>query len=149
MPSSRRQEGEEKMDMENVAEEIAYVNYKECVEVNFDALIATLWNKYIEYKGGFNKIFMNNKEFFKNSFKDKYDAAWAVSSGDWRWTDDFAYFDSEGNLSSFSHWDDERSPIDIDKIDISHIIQALQDIQTNDKRYVDNIPRAIHDALKE
>lgn len=137
------------MDMENVVEEIAYVNYKECVEVNFDALIAAVWNKYVEYKGGYNKIFLNNKEFFKTSFEDKYDAAWAVSSGDWRWTDSFVFFDSEGNLTSFSHWNDERSPIDIDKIDVSPLIDGLKKFhKKNDKRYVvDNIPKAIHEAL--
>ena len=137
--------------MENVAEEIAYVNYKECVEVNFDALIAAVWNKYIEYKGGYNKIFLNNKEFFKTSFEDKYDAAWAVSSGDWRWSDSFVFFDSKGNLTSFSHWDDENSPIDMNKIDISHIIDGLNSLrQTKDKKgYVNNISPAIHEALQE
>lgn len=137
--------------MENVIEEIAYVNYNDRVEVNFDTLIAALWNKYIEYKGGYNKIFFNDKEFFKTSFEDKYDAAWAVSSGDWRGTDDFVYFNREGNLTSFSHWNDENSPIDTDKIDINYLIRALQDLQAlQDKKGQENsIPRAIHDALKE
>ena len=128
--------------------ESAYVNYDGRVEVNFDALIAALWNKYIEYKGGYNKIFLNNREFFKNSFENKYDAAWAVSSGDWRGTDSFVFFDSKGNLTSFSHWNDENSPIDINRIDISSLIYELQDVQ-KDKKGQENISRAIHDALKE
>ena len=135
--------------MENVIEEIAYVNYNDSVEVNFDALIVARCNKYIEYAGGYNKIFLNNKEFFKTSFEDKYDTAWAVSSGDWRGTDSFVFFNREGNLSSFSHWDDENSPIDIDKIDTSSLINELQRWQTIKKGYVNSIPRAIHDALQE
>ena len=137
------------MDMENVIEEIAYVSYDERVQINFDTLIAALWNKYIDYKGGYNKIFLNNREFFENSFENAYDAAWAVSSGDWRWTDSFVFFNREGYISSFSQWDDENSPIDMDRIDISHLINGLQDLQTNKKMYVNNIPRAIHDALQE
>ena len=135
---------------ENVVEEIAFVNQDECVKADLDALIIAMWNKYKEYKGGY-KIFLNNKEFFKNTFNNAYDAAWAVSSGDWRWSDRFIYFDSEGDLSSFCHWDDDNSPIDIDKIDVSHLINGLKRCgKENDKRYVvNNIPRAIHDALQE
>ena len=135
------------MEMENVF----YIDYNGRIQISFDALIMGMWNVYVEYEGGDNKIFLNNKEFFENSFDNAYDAAWAATlSGRWDWKDAFVYFSGEGYITSFSHWDDKNSPINLDKIDISHIIQALQDMQTNDKRYVVNsIPRAIHDALKE
>ena len=135
--------------MENAV--IAYVDYYEHVQVNFDALIIILWNKYIEYAGGENKIFLNNKEFFENSFDNSYDTAQAVSlSGKWSWSDDFVYFDGEGYLTSFSHWDDERSPIDIDKIDVGHLIDGLKNFHNDTCKggQENNIPRAIHDALK-
>ena len=134
--------------------EIAYVDYNERVQVSFDALIVSLWNSYIEAegKGRSNKISLNNKEFFENSFDNAYDAAFAESlSGKWTWSDDFVCFDEDGYLTSFSHWDDENSPIDIDKIDIGHLIDGLKNFRNKqDKQgHVDNnISRAIHDALK-
>ena len=102
-------------------ENIAYVN-NDSVEVNFDALIVAMWNKYIEYEGGDNKISLN------------YAAAIPVAlGGRWDWRDKFVFFDEKGYLTSFSHWNDERSPIDLEKIDTSHLFQALQDIQTRKK----------------
>ena len=144
-----RQEGEEKMD--NVIMENAYINYDGCVQVDPYIILVSLWNKLIdeegEDKGYGGKVFSNNKEFFKNSFDNAYDAAWAVSVGDYKWTDTFVFFNREGNLSSFSHWNDENSPIDIDRIDVSHLIDGLKKMRQTNK--VDNIPRAIHDALEE
>ena len=115
---------------------------KDYVEVDMDMLLVSLYNR-----GAENKIFINDEDFINNTFDDSYSAAWAVSlSGRWRRTDDFVYFDSEGYLTSFSHWDDERSPINLDKLDISQLINSLKKRQ---KRYaVNSIPRAIHDALK-
>lgn len=138
--------------MENVMENIAYVDYSECVQIDLDKLIVSAWNTYLEYKKrGENKIFLNNKEFFENSFDNAYDAAWAVSlSNKWRWTDDYVCFGDDGYLTSFNHWDDENSPIDIDKIDLNHLIDGLARCQKNDKKgYVNNIPKAIHEALQE
>ena len=164
-------------------ENIFYVNYNNCIEISFDALIVAMWNTYVETverdkkispnnkeffenslenayveaeaAGRDKKISLNNKEFFENSFDDAYDAAMAISwSGRWRWTDSFVYFDEEGYLTSFSRLDDENSPIDMDKIDIDYLIRALQDLQRSPKKWhkkgcVNNIPRAIHDALQE
>lgn len=110
--------------------EIAYVNYDRRVQVDMDMLVISLWNKYIEYKGG-DKIYINNNDFFEKSFKNPYDAAWAVSAGNWKWADDYVCFDKEGHLTSFCHWNDENSPIDIDKIDISSLINGLKRLQTN------------------
>ena len=133
--------------MENVILENAYVNYDGRVQIDYRIIIISLWNKLIEEEGREeNKVYPNNEEFFENSFENAYDAAFAVSSGKWRWTDDYVYLNSEGYLFSFSHLDDENSPIDMDRIDISHLINGLQDLQTNN---VNNIPRAIHDALQE
>ena len=137
-------------NMENtVIENIIYVDYDERVQVSFDALIIYSWNKYVEYAGGDNKIFLNNREFFENSFNNSYDAAWAVtSSGKWSWTDDYVYFNGEGYITSFSHWDDDNSPIDIDKIDVGHLIDGLKNFHTCKQGQDNNISRAIHNALK-
>ena len=134
--------------MENI--EIAYVDYSGRVQVSLDALIVALWNTHVEYVGGENKISLNNKEFFENAFDNAYDAAMAVSlSGAWTWSDDYVYFDDEGYLTSFCHWNDETSPIDLDKLDISRLIDGLKKWHKNKKEYaVNNISRAIHDALE-
>ena len=130
------------MDM---MENVVYENYNNCIEVSFDALIVSMWNR-----GGENKVFLNNKEFFENSFESAYDAACAVSfSNRWRWTDDFVYVDEEGYLASFSHWDDENSPIDADRLEMSHLIEGLKKWPKKDKKEQEgNISMSIHDALK-
>ena len=105
----------------------AYKNYNDEIEVDLDTVLVSLWNAYIEAEGYGNKISFNDKGFFEKNFENSYDAAWAVSlSGGWRWTDTFVYFDEDGYLTSFSHWDDERSPIDIDKLDICQLINSLK-----------------------
>ena len=116
-------------------------------EIDMDMVLISIYNAQIEEE---NKIYVNDKDFINNIFKNKYDAAMAVSlSGKWDWRDDYAYFDAEGLLSSFSHWDDETSPINLDKLDIDQLIQSLKRWSKNKNRYVvNNIPRAIHDALK-
>ena len=145
-----RQTAGRKEKMENNVMENAYMTYDGQIRVDREIIIISLWNKFIEEEGNKSgKIFKNNEEFFKNSFKNSYDAAMAVSlSGAWRWTDDFVYFNDEGYLTSFSRCDDKTCPIVLDKIDIDYLIRALQDLQTNDKKRQDNISRAIHDALK-
>ena len=131
--------------MDNM-ENIVYTDYAGRVRVDEDALIVSMWNKYIEGEGNDNKVFRNTPENFNEKFENPYDAAWAVSYGDWRWSDDYVYFDEDGYLTSFTHWNDENSPIDLDKIDISSLINNLKKWH---KGYVNNISRAIHDALKE
>ena len=97
------------------------------IELDMDTVLVSLWNAYLEGVGCDNKIFFNDADFFNKSFNNSYDAAWAVSlSGVWNWTDVFVCFDSEGYLTSFSRWDDENSPIDIDKLDISQLINSLK-----------------------
>ena len=97
------------------------------MEKNIDKVLITLWNSYIENEGRYDKIFFNNAEFFSNSFQNSYDAAWAVSlSGKWKWSDNYTYFDEEGYISSFNHWDDENSPINLDKLDICQIVSSLK-----------------------
>ena len=120
-----------------------YVDYKNRVKIDEDIILVAAWNKYIAEKGGDNKICFNNKEFFDNAFKNAYDAAWAVAISQWRWADRFVCFDADGCLITFTHWDDENSPIVLNKIDVSSLINL------NKKRYVNNIPKAIHDALQE
>lgn len=122
------------------------------IELDMETVLVSLWNAYIENAGYYyNKIFCNNKEFFEKSFNNSFDAAWAVSlSGKWRWSDDYVYFDNDGYITSFSHWDDETSPIDLDKIDVSPLIDGLKKFhKKNKKGYVNNIPKAIHEALQE
>ena len=127
----------------------AYKNYNGEIEVDKDTVIVSLWNSYIEAAGEEgNKISFNNADFFNRTFKNPYDAVMAVSlSGKWSWTDDFVCFDEEGYLTSFSHWDDVNSPINLNELDIGQLINSLK--KWHKKRYVvNNIPRAIHDALK-
>ena len=127
----------------------AYETYNNGVEFDTDTVIVSLWNAYVECRGE-EKISLNNKEFFENSFENSFDAAWAVSlSNKWDWRDEYVYFNGEGYLTSFSHWDDERSPIDLDKLDISQLIDDLKKWHKKDNSICNNIPRAIHDALKE
>ena len=122
----------------------AYKNYENEIEVDIDTVLVSTWNAYLEAEGEDNKISFNDKEFFENSFGNAYDAAHAVAIGNWRWTDTFVFFDEDGYLVSFNHWDDENSPIDI------NIDSLIQSIKKQQKRYVvNNIPRAIHDALQE
>lgn len=138
------------MEMENnVMETVLYVDYNDRVQIDLDAFMVTLWNKYIEYKGrGENKIFLNDKGFFEGVFKNSYDAACAVAIGDWRYTDEYVFFNSDGYITSFCHWDDDNSPIDINKIDVHNLFRGLQDLQNlQNKNSV--ISRAIHDALQE
>lgn len=128
--------------------DLFYINYNDQIELDGDMILIAAWNEYTAGDKG-SEIFMNDKEFFENSFKNPYDAALAVSLSDkWQWEDRFVYFSHEGQLTSFSHWDDANSPIDIDKIDISNLINDLKRCRGK-KRYINNIPRAIHDALEE
>ena len=111
------------IEMEN----LFFVNYGDRIQIDDDILIVAAWNKYIEYGEGGKKIHLNGKEFFENSFTNKCDAVWAVSLSEaWRWIDSFVYFDSDGHLVSLNHWDYDKSPIDIDKIDINRLINNLK-----------------------
>ena len=120
---------------------------KNYVPVDVDMVLISIYNSCEENEG--NKIAYNDENFFDSTFDSPFDAAWSVSlSGKWCWSDDFVYFDSEGHLTSFSHWDDENSPIDLDKLDINQLISSLK--KMSQKRYVVNdISRAIHEALQE
>ena len=114
------------------------------VELDMDTVLVSIYNAQAS-----EKIYVNGVDFFNNTFDSSYDAAWSVSlSGKWTWSDDFVYFDEDGYLTSFSHWDDKNSPIDLDKLDIGSLINSLK--KWHKKKYVVNdIPRAIHDALEE
>ena len=122
------------------------IKMKNEIDVNIDMVLISIYNANAQDS---EKIYVNDADFFANTFDNSYDAAWAVSlSGKWQWADDYVCFDEEGYLTSFSHWDDENSPIDLDKLDINQLISSLK--KMSQKRYVvDNIPRAIHDALQE
>lgn len=117
-------------------------------DVVLDTILITIWNEYIEKIGYGEKIFSNEAEFFNDGkFVTPYDAAWAVSIGDWRRTDEYVCFNSKGFLVSFQHWNDKNSPVDVSRL--SAWIQT-NDKKINCKRYVvNNIPRAIHEALQE
>ena len=116
------------------------------IDVNIDMVLISIYNANAQDS---EKIYVNDADFFANTFDSSYNAAWSVSlSGKWNWADDYVYFGEDGYLTSFSHWDDENSPIDLDKLDINQLISSLK--KMSQKRYVvDNIPRAIHDALQE
>ena len=106
----------------------AYMTFEDKIRVDANIIVVSLWNAYIkEAKDKENFISLNNKEFFENSFNNSYDAAWAVSLSDkWCWSDEYVVFGDDGYLTSFSHWDDEKSPIDPNKIGICHLIDGLE-----------------------
>ena len=109
-------------------EDVFFVDYDGRIQIDEDMLIVNAWNEYVKYvdRGG-EKICFNDEEFFENTFTNKCDAAWAVSlSGKWQHTDKFVYFSMEGYLTSFTHWDDKNSPINMDKIDIDSLINNLK-----------------------
>ena len=133
--------------MEN-AENIFYANYDATIVVNFDALIVEAWNKFIEEGGEGNRISLNNREFFENSFKSPYDAAWAVSCEKWNWEDEYVCFSNDRHLVSFNRWDDEGSPINPDKLDICQLIEGLKRWPKKKKEQEGCIALAIQDALK-
>ena len=112
------------------------------VEIDMDTIVVSLWNYAAEED---NRIYFNDPGFFENFFENAYDAAWAVSIGNWCRTDSFVCFDGEGCLVSFTHWDDDKSPIDIDKLDISQLINRLR---KRNRYTVNSIPEAIHNALE-
>ena len=113
------------------------------VDMNMDMFLISIFNSYQEIK-----VYINDADFICNKFENAYDAAWAVSlSGRWHWSDKYVYFDEDGYLTSFNHWDDENSPVDLDKLDICQLIQSLKKMKKRD--VVNNIPRAIHEALEE
>ena len=117
---------------------------KNSIDMNMDMVLISIYNAQAD-----EKIYVNDKDFFINTFDNSYDAAWAVSlSGKWSWSDDFVYFDEEGYLTSFNHWDDKNSPINIDKLDICQLINSLKNFRNKQGCVVNNISRAIHDALK-
>ena len=117
----------------------------ENIELDLDTVLVSLWNAYLE-EGYGNKICVNDADFMNNKFETPYDAAWAVSlSNRWKKEDDFVYFDEEGYITSFNHWDDERSPINLDKLTYDSFINSLKHKK---KDVVNNIHRAIHDALE-
>ena len=129
---------------------IFYTDYNGSIKIDCDALIVALWN----YKSSEdNKIYVNDAEFINSTFKSSYEAAYAVSLGKkWAWTDTYAYFDNEGFLVSFSHWDDANSPID--KKDIDCLVEGVENFNRQQQEHrmttpAENISRAIHDALKE
>ena len=137
--------------MKNAITEAAYVTFDGQMRIDVYMIIISLWNAYLESEQQDSlKVFPNNWEFFEKKINNAYDAAMAVSlSGRWSWSDSFVYFDEDGYLTSFSRLDDESCPIDLDKIDIDYLIRSLQDLKNMKKRYVvNNIPKAIHDALK-
>ena len=134
--------------MENI--DYSYMDYNGRIQVSFDAFMASLWNAYVEEEGQGSKIFPNNKEFFENSFENNYDTACAVSLSDkWKWSDDFVFFNEDRYLVSFSHWDDENSPISLDKVDLRHLIDGIKSIDRREQQEEDNnISRVIHEALE-
>ena len=120
-------------------------NFFENIDIVLDRIIIPIWNDYIEKVGYGEKIFPNEAEFFNDGkFSTPYDAVWAVSIGDWRRTDEYVCF-NEGFLVSFQHWSDKNSPVDIVRLST-----WIQTNKTYDKKvYMNNIPKAIHEALQE
>lgn len=134
------------MDMKNIMDN-AYINYNEKIQIDSVIIIIALWNKLIENGRMGYKVYSNDRKFFKDNFEDTYDTAWAVSAGNYQWTDEFVYVTAEGHLMSFSSLKDENSPVDLDEIEISSLIRELQAYETQERH--SNISPAIHEALQE
>ena len=58
-------------------------------------------------------IYTNNCAFF-NTFFTPYDAVLTVMHGNYKEEDNYVIIDGHDNVQSFTNWDDEKSPVDID-----------------------------------
>ena len=82
-----------------------------------NAKVINLWNKYVGEKcypyNTIYTIYTNNCAFF-NTFFMPFDAVCAVMHGHYNENDDYVIIDEHDNVQSFTNWDDEKSPVDID-----------------------------------
>ena len=79
-----------------------------------NAKIINLWNECVEEKSyPYNTIYTNNCAFF-NTFFMPFDAVCAVMHGHYDEDDTHVIIDEHDNVQSFTNWDDEKSPVDID-----------------------------------
>jgi hypothetical protein len=75
--------------------------------------VIDIWNEYIQ-DAGHGEISSNDEAFFVDMFISPYDAVLAAAYGDWNVNDDYVCLDDHENLQSFSHWQDDNSPVDAD-----------------------------------
>ena len=81
-----------------------------------NAKVINLWNNYVEekcYPHEDDTIYTNNCAFF-NTFFMPFDAVCAVMHGHYNENDNYVIIDESDNVQSFTNWDDEKSPVDID-----------------------------------
>ena len=82
-----------------------------------NAKVINLWNECVAEKSyPYNTIYTiytNNCAFF-NTFFTPYDAVCAVMHGHYDEDDNYVIIDEHDNVQSFTNWDDEKSPVDID-----------------------------------
>ena len=81
-----------------------------------NAKVINLWNNYVGekcYPHEDGTIYTNNCAVF-NSFFTPYDAVMSVLYGHYKEEDNYVIIDEHDNVQSFTNWDDEKSPVDID-----------------------------------
>ena len=81
-----------------------------------NAKVINLWNNYVGekcYPREDGTIYTNNCAVF-NSFFTPYDAVMSVLYGHYNENDNYVIIDESENVQSFTNWDDEKSPVDID-----------------------------------
>ena len=81
-----------------------------------NAKVINLWNNYVGekcYPHENDTIYTNNCAVF-NSFFTPYDAMMSVLYGHYNENDNYVIIDESENVQSFTNWDDEKSPVDID-----------------------------------
>ena len=79
-----------------------------------NAKVINLWNECVEENAYlYNVVYTNNCAFF-NTFFMPFDAVLAVMHGNYKEEDNYVIIDEHKNVQSFTNWDDEKSPVDID-----------------------------------
>ena len=81
-----------------------------------NAKVINLWNNYVGekcYPHEDGTIYTNNCAFF-NTFFMPFDAVLAIMHGNYKEEDNYVIIDEHKNVQSFTNWDDEKSPVDID-----------------------------------
>ncbi len=76
--------------------------------------VIELWNKFAVKDHPDDQVFENNEIFFEGYFKDDvFGLVIKLHYGDYIPTDDYIFFDAQGNLRTISAWSDDESPVDI------------------------------------
>ena len=71
-----------------------------------------IWNEYCQETNDiYNRIELNNEDFFKTSFSHIMDAVRAILYGEYDLQDEYVYIDGRGNVCSFDFIGDNNCPV--------------------------------------